>query len=110
MTDTQLCLKYLRLAKSAEDRGIEFGLSLATFKNLLKRKNCPYSGVKLINSGISNNVSIDRIDNSKGYIQGNVIACEITANQKKSNMSVEFISNMAKVIRDSQKKNLDKVT
>lgn len=110
MTDIQLCLKYIRLSKSAEDRGIEFNLSLTTFRNLLKRKKCPYTGVQLINSGTSNNTSIDRIDNSKGYINGNVIACEITANQIKNNMSVDFILNMAKVIMENRKNNLDKTT
>jgi len=105
ITDIQLCTKYIRLAKSAEDRGIEFGLSLATFRNLLKRKKCPYTGVDLINNGTNNNVSIDRIDNSKGYIDSNVIACEITANQIKNNMPVEMILNIAKVVIDNQKKN-----
>ena len=99
MHDLTLCKKYISLAESAKSRGIEFTLTLNDYKTLLRRKTCPYSGVTLINHGADNNTSIDRIDNSKGYIKGNVIACEIMANRVKNNMSVEMILNMSKVIK-----------
>lgn len=99
MDDITLCKKYVHLAQSARDRKIEFNLSLKDYKNLLRRKTCPYSGKTLISHGENHNMSIDRIDNSKGYIKGNVIACDIIANRHKDNLSVQMILNMAKIVK-----------
>jgi len=102
--DIDLCRKYLRLVTSAKDRQIEFNLSLCAYKNLLKRKVCPYSGRTLIHYGPKCNTSIDRIDNTKGYIAGNVIACDTTDNGQKSDMSTEMIYAMAKICKQYTKK------
>jgi len=104
MTDLNLCHEYIRLHTSAKDRGIPFDLSLCSFRNLLRRKKCPYTGEDLITHGKDNTASIDRIDNSRGYVCGNVIACSITANSLKSNMPTDMILRMAKVIKTHRSK------
>ena len=35
--------------------------------------------------------SFDRIDSAKGYVEGNVVACTVDINGKKSNLSLEEI-------------------
>ena len=70
---------YLAKKQSANDRNIEFNLSLMSFINMAKAKRCYYTGVTLT----IGNRTIDRIDASKGYIPGNVVACCKTFNQFK---------------------------
>ena len=96
--DKNVCQRYLSTIESAQARNIKFELSLTAYKNLLRRKYCPYTGEKLTVTGNKPNISIDRINNSKGYIPGNVIACSKYANSKKSDMSPEMIMNMAKIL------------
>lgn len=70
---------YLQKKQSANDRNIEFNISLMSFINMAKAKRCYYTGVALN----PRNRSIDRIDASKGYVSGNVVACCKTFNQFK---------------------------
>jgi len=102
--DVNLCEKYLRVAQSAKNRGLEFSISLCTYKNLLRRKFCPYSGVPLVKYGVNNNTSIDRIDNSRGYVPGNVIACSMDANMMKANIPLDMVLNIARVCTEYSRK------
>lgn len=79
-------------AENAKKRGIEFNLTVASMKNLLSAKRCFYTGIGLTKStGKEENgelrlsdFTIDRIDGSKGYVKGNVVACCHAANQMKN--------------------------
>lgn len=79
-------------AENAKKRGIEFNLSHTSMKNLLSSKRCYYTGIILTKStGKEENgelklsdFTIDRIDGSKGYVKGNVVACCHAANQMKN--------------------------
>lgn len=104
MSDIALCRRYIQSVDSARDRNIEFTLTFCAYKNLLKRKICPYSGKPLITTGKDRNISIDRIDNTKGYIPGNVIACDRLTNNQKDNLTVDTIYAIAKVCKQAQKK------
>ena len=59
---------------------------------------CPITGEKIHfgddGSLNLNSPSLDRIDNSKGYIKGNVAVISLKANKYKSNMSIEEITNL----------------
>ena len=71
--------KYIQLVKSAEKRGIEFDLTLTDVKKLLNKSYCEYSGVKMVKRKFEDDVSdydltIDRLDSSKGYVVGNVFS------------------------------------
>jgi hypothetical protein len=61
---------------------------------------CPILGIKLEASGTSvlTAPSLDRIDNSKGYVKGNVQVISMMANQMKSSASPEQLYKFAKWI------------
>ena len=71
LNDLAVARKLVNLSNSAKSRGKEFNLNLTSIRNLMKAKHCYYTGVKLTNS----NRTIDRVDNDKGYVIGNVVAC-----------------------------------
>ena len=79
---------YRNKVNNCKSRGIEFNLSLQSVRNLLSAKKCPYTGVALTRprDGISlpTDITIDRIDNRKGYVKGNVQAISYAANNFKS--------------------------
>lgn len=94
MTKTEFdlyCAKHLTWkAENAKKRGIEFDLSFQSMKNLMGAEHCFYTGIKLTKSTGKeaelrlSDATIDRIDGSKGYIKGNVVACCHAANQMKN--------------------------
>ncbi len=58
---------------------------------------CPVFGIPLFFSGgkrSPNSHSIDRRDNSKGYVKGNVEVISFKANQYKGDMSIEEVENL----------------
>jgi hypothetical protein len=68
---------------------------------------CPVLGCKLklgYGKKLYSSPSIDRIDNSKGYIKGNVRVISHRANQLKSNMSVEEARLVLKDLEQCQVK------
>lgn len=77
-------------AENARKRGIDFALTHTGMKNLLNAKRCYYTGIPLTKSTGKeaelklSDFTIDRIDGSKGYIKGNVVACCHAANQMKN--------------------------
>jgi len=78
---------YKNKVKNCQDRGIEFKLTLTSVRNMLRTHKCPYLGIELTVTGQINrptDISIDRIDNTKGYVPGNVMACSRRANNLKS--------------------------
>jgi len=80
---------YQNKVQSCKDRGIEFKLNLVSVRNLLSAKKCGYTGLDLTRGKkglgmLSTDVTIDRIDNSIGYVKGNVIAVSNVANNFKS--------------------------
>lgn len=77
-------------SENAKKRGIEFDLSITSMKNLLGSKRCFYTGIGLTKSSGKeaelklSDFTIDRIDGTKGYVKGNVVACCHAANQMKN--------------------------
>ena len=89
-SDVEVAKKLLNIYQSAMDRKLEFNLSFESVKTLLKFQTCYYTGRKFDNEGPYAR-SIDRIDSSKGYIEGNVVSCTVDINGKKSNLSDDEI-------------------
>jgi hypothetical protein len=86
--ETLVARKYRDKVSSCNNRNIQFSLSISQFRQLLMRKTCAYTGTPLTihtqgNPG-NTDLSIERIDNSKGYVKGNVIAVCYSANNIKS--------------------------
>ena len=46
------------------------------------------------------NLSLDRLENDKGYIEGNIIFCTAGFNSKKGSLSIEDCKNIIKVHKD----------
>jgi len=88
MTDFEIAKKYVNKAKDAKVRGQDFDLGLLSFVNMMKGKKCQYSGIKLDNSVVDGPFfpTVDRIDNQKGYVRGNVVVCCKFINQWKGSI------------------------
>ena len=83
--DTLVALKYLHKKVQADNRGIEFTLSLSDMVRLMKAKRCYYTGVELTLDG-SLGLSFDRLDSTLGYTRSNTISCSAIANTLKENL------------------------
>ena len=85
----------VRLRENARGRAIKKNLDfdLYSYKDLpLAPNKCPYLKIKLIVGDripTNNSPSLDRIDNSKGYVKNNVQIISRKANQIKNNASFE---------------------
>jgi hypothetical protein len=93
--DYKIATKYLSLQQSAKSRNLEFNLSLTSLKNIYRAKRCYFSGVILTSS----TVTIDRVDNTKGYVKGNIVACHKRVNQRKNNLTINEIELLYKGIQ-----------
>lgn len=78
--------KYLQIKRSAMTRNIEFSLTLKDVRKLLNCKFCKYTGIEM--GGYKEyRLTFDRIDSSKGYVPGNVVACTEIANKMKNHLT-----------------------
>lgn len=88
---------YAHYRRSARDRNIEFTLSKEQIRELIEQ-DCHYCGQKPIVRYTSESCAgqyewngIDRVDNSKGYIEGNCVPCCKTCNFAKRDLTlIEF--------------------
>lgn len=89
MNDLEVAKLYVNKEKNARKNGHEFTLTFMDYKRLAHKKRCqltgleftPYSDVTLENYTVR---TIDRLDNSKGYVKGNVAAVCSGVNTFKS--------------------------
>lgn len=92
----------LASAKSrAKKAGVEFNITL---EDLNIPSYCPVFGVELrtetgMGKRCDNSCSIDRIDNSKGYIKGNVAVISWRANMMKGNLTIEEVESLLKYMK-----------
>ena len=91
ISDLEVARKMIKIHQSAADRKLDFDLSLDTVRKLLTYNNCYYTGKEFEEEGAFSR-SFDRVDSSKGYIEGNVVSCTVDINGKKSNLTFDEIS------------------
>lgn len=90
--------KMLRRAKQrAKEKGQEFNLELS---DIIIPSHCPVLGIKLANhkgrsGGNPESPALDRIDNTKGYVKGNVMVVSHRANMMKVDASPEELIKFA---------------
>lgn len=88
---------------SAKSRGLEFNL---TIEDVTFPKVCPVLGIELTYrvSGKRqfDTPSLDRIDNTKGYIKGNVAIISWKANSLKRDGSLTDFESIVRYIKDRQ--------
>ena len=89
--------EHTRLRKSAEKRGYSFEVSIEYLWNLFiqQRQICAITGDYI--SSIKE-ASLDRIDNSKGYVEGNVQWVTYQANVSKHVMSMNELYEFCKKV------------
>ena len=91
ISEIEVAKKLINIYQSAQDRKLQFNLSFEYVRKMLEYKTCYYTNKPFTEDG-PNARSFDRVDSDKGYIEGNVVACTIDINGKKSNLSFEEIS------------------
>jgi len=85
LSDLVVAKKYIQKEQSSKSRGIEFKLTFEEYRKLIHTEKCFYTGVELNRKvqGNSDNLTLDRIDSSIGYVSGNVVACSHSINHLK---------------------------
>lgn len=91
---------FQRAKRRALKKGLEFNIELS---DIVIPDRCPILGITLnMNSGRSgaykNSPSLDRIDNTKGYVKGNIQVLSQEANAMKHSASSEELILFAKWI------------
>lgn len=79
--------------------GLDFNIDLS---DVVIPENCPILGIRLKAGkefGRTNSPSLDRIDNSKGYIKGNVAVISTRANILKRDASLYELVQLVKYMR-----------
>ncbi|MCA9749601.1 MAG: hypothetical protein KC414_10900 [Romboutsia sp.] len=100
LTDIEVAKKLLKIHQSAQARNLDFDLSFSEVKRLLSVKKCFYSGEELESDEKSENQrTFDRVDNTKGYVNGNVVACTKKINHLKNNLTIEEIKIIVKGLK-----------
>lgn len=102
LTDYIVAKKLIQLKQSADSRGIEFDLSFVTVRKLMNAKVCFYTRKKFGEDLDAR--SIDRVDSSIGYVDGNVVACTVDINRKKANLTHDEILLLSTRIQQRRSK------
>lgn len=87
--------------RRAKDKGLEFSL---TEEDILIPEFCPVTGLKLQRHEKClrwDSPSLDRIDNSKGYVKGNVAVISNKANMLKKNSTIEEVEKLLTYMRSA---------
>lgn len=100
------CLRWrwLSARERSKSHNIDFSLTLEDIENLWIAQDgtCALSGVKMTyelqNGRTPTNVSIDKIDRTKGYVTGNVQLVCMACNQIKSDLSEDEMYQFCKKI------------
>jgi hypothetical protein len=91
----------LRKINNAKKRNLIFQISKEFAADLLV-KPCVSCGKESVIEGYKECSGIDRIGNSKGYIDGNCVSCCFYCNSCKNNISVlEFIEHIKKYVLEN---------
>ena len=105
--------KMLRRAKQrAKEKGIEFNLTL---DDVVIPTNCPILGIELKmhkgrSGGNPNSPALDRVDNDKGYVKGNVMVMSHLANMMKSSATTEDLIRFANWVIETHGNSASEVT
>lgn len=93
--DIEVAKKLVNIHSSAQSRNLEFDLSFDYVRKLLEYTTCFYTNVQFTEDG-PHSRSFDRVDNDKGYVIGNVVACTTDINGKKNNLTIDEITCLYK--------------
>ncbi len=95
---------YYRYKKAAKNRGLMFNLTIEQAAELFSCNECTYCGkpstTKKVESAYTEYtyMGIDRVDTSKGYINGNCVPCCTKCNTAKHVLnSIDFLSHISDI-------------
>lgn len=95
-SSVELAQQYIAKSLNAKKRNKEFSLSLIAFANIKSQTHCAYSGVEFDEN---NPMSLERVDNNVGYVDGNVIPVLTILNSVRGDLDfkniderIEFLS------------------
>ena len=94
------------IKRNADSRNIEYNVNFQYIWDLFLKQNrkCALSGMPLIMGNKDNNTaSLDRIDSSKGYIEGNVQWTHKHVNRMKSNHTDKYFIELCTTISNYNK-------
>ena len=95
------CL-WLQAKKRATKKGVEFDIKPSDIPEIPDK--CPVLGIELkINSdkkSLDSSPSLDRVDNEKGYIKGNLEVISHRANRLKGDFDIDEIKSMLNYLQD----------
>lgn len=106
-----LCSDYLQRERRAKKRNIDFLVSRQYLSDLYYSQNklCPYTGIELkfpsSKYGNDGNISLDRIDSSKHYIEGNVQWVYKYINWMKSDLTSNQFITICHLVAEKDKGN-----
>lgn len=102
--DKIILTRFLEAKARAEKKQIDFDLTIDFLKELFfkQKQQCDISKIKMtyeLDSGrINTNLSLDRIDSSKGYTKDNIHLVCMAINQMKSDLDIETLLYFCKEI------------
>ena len=103
--DRNVIKKFLFIEQSALKRGLDFDLSIKTVRALLNKKTCAYTGVTFsANEKSPSYKTFDRVDNTKGYVDGNVVACTRFINELKDRFELKDLTSMISKFQKYERK------
>ena len=89
----------------AKQKGLEFNIDIS---DIIIPEICPVLGIPIHKNSdektyTQNSPSLDRIDNNKGYIKGNVMVISYRANHLKNNSNLEEMKKFSFLNKASNK-------
>ncbi len=97
--------KWQSMRSKNGSNGREFSLTVSQIKQLQRRKTCAYTGVRFVDEEHHPlQLTFDRVDSSKGYVWGNVVACTQRVNTLKGNSTLAEVEQLAKAWRKLEDK------
>lgn len=95
--DPQYYLWYVARTR-ARKYGTEFSIEK---EDITIPEKCPILGLTLVKGDgyLPNAMSLDRVDNDKGYVKGNIRVISRKANLLKSSLTLEILENIIKYIK-----------
>lgn len=100
--------RYLSARKRAADRNIEFSITKKDLKDLYDKQNglCNISKIKMTYTTFERrkpfNISLDRIDSTKGYTKDNIQLVCMAVNQLKSDFDMDIIYKICESIIENK--------